>query len=74
MVSFLPRVIDMGAEYHCYSSDITISFPVNGKFTEDQRMIYEAVLKSNLAVQAASKPGMTWCNILYEDRYFHSVF
>lgn len=53
-------VIDMGAEYHCYSSDITISFPVNGKFTEDQRMIYEAVLKSNLAVQAASKPGVSW--------------
>ena len=47
----------MGAEYHCYCSDITISFPVNGKFTPDQRIIYEAVLKANLAVQSEAKPG-----------------
>lgn len=30
---------DMGAEYHCYCSDITSSFPANGKFTEDQKLV-----------------------------------
>lgn len=37
-------LFDMGGEYYCYCSDITCSFPVNGKFTSDQRLIYEAVL------------------------------
>eukprot|EP00966_Prymnesium_polylepis_P024433 562743-Prymnesium_polylepis.1 len=31
-------LIDMGAEYNCYCSDITCSYPVNGKFTPDQAM------------------------------------
>ncbi len=47
----------MGGEYYCYTSDITCSFPVNGKFTPDQRLIYEAVLRSNRAVLAQCKPG-----------------
>lgn len=47
----------MGAEYCGYASDITVSFPANGKFTEDQKSIYNAVLKANLAVQKAAKPG-----------------
>lgn len=47
----------MGGEYYCYSSDITCSFPANGKFTSDQRAIYEAVLKSSRAVMAAIRPG-----------------
>jgi len=51
---------DMGADYHCYCADITCSFPVNGKFTPDQRLIYEAVLDAQTAVNAASKPGVSW--------------
>ena len=47
----------MGGEYYCYTSDITCSFPVNGKFTEKQKGIYEAVLKSSRAVMSACKPG-----------------
>lgn len=50
-------LFDMGGEYYCYTSDITCSFPANGKFTEDQRMIYEAVFKASRAVIAAVKPG-----------------
>lgn len=50
-------LFDMGGEYFCYSSDITCSFPVNGKFTEQQKIIYEAVLKSSRAVMEAVKPG-----------------
>ena len=47
----------MGGEYYCYTSDITCSYPANGKFTEDQRKIYEAVYKASRAVMAAVKPG-----------------
>jgi len=48
----------MGGEYYCYVSDITCSFPVNGKFTAQQKFIYEAVLAANRAVMDESKPGM----------------
>lgn len=47
----------MGAQYCGYSADITVTFPANGKFTEDQKKIYNAVLAANLAVQRAAKPG-----------------
>ena len=50
-------MFDMGAEYDCYASDISCSWPANGKFTAAQRIIYEAVLKANRAVQAVIKPG-----------------
>lgn len=50
-------LFDMGGEYYCYSSDITCSFPANGKFTENQKAIYEAVLRSCRAVMSAMKPG-----------------
>ncbi|KAK6477278.1 xaa-Pro dipeptidase isoform X1 [Huso huso] len=53
-------LFDMGGEYYCYSSDITCSFPANGKFTADQRAIYDAVLKSSRTVMAAVKPGVAW--------------
>uniref|UniRef100_A0A8B9Q9E7 Xaa-Pro dipeptidase n=1 Tax=Apteryx owenii TaxID=8824 RepID=A0A8B9Q9E7_APTOW len=64
--SFLPpfcfpfSLFDMGGEYYCYGSDITCTFPANGKFTPDQRAIYEAVLKSSRAVMKAVKPGVAW--------------
>jgi hypothetical protein len=48
----------MGGEYYCYGSDITCSFPVNGKFTEKQKNIYEAVLRASRAVMASVKPGI----------------
>jgi Xaa-Pro dipeptidase len=51
---------DSGAEYHGYASDITCSFPVNGRFTPEQRAIYDTVLAANRAVQAAMRPGLPW--------------
>ncbi|XP_037104305.1 xaa-Pro dipeptidase [Syngnathus acus] len=56
-------LFDMGGEYYCYSSDITCSFPANGKFTADQRAIYEAVLKASRTVMAAIKPGVKWTDM-----------
>jgi len=62
-------LFDMGAEYYCYASDITCSFPVNGKFTDQQKNIYNAVLKANRAVQNAMKPGVSWTDMhLLADR------
>uniref|UniRef100_A0A8C0GFS4 Xaa-Pro dipeptidase n=1 Tax=Chelonoidis abingdonii TaxID=106734 RepID=A0A8C0GFS4_CHEAB len=58
-------LFDMGGEYYCYASDITCTFPANGKFTPDQRVIYEAVLKSSRAVMKAIKPGK---RLLYDNR------
>lgn len=56
---------DSGAESPngLYSSDITRSFPVSGAFTKKQKGIYEIVLKSQLAVIKAIKPGVTFLSI-----------
>jgi Xaa-Pro aminopeptidase len=50
-------LIDAAAEYGYHSSDITRTFPVNGRFTAPQRAIYEIVLRSQLAAIAAATPG-----------------
>eukprot|EP01048_Picozoa_sp_COSAG05_P001931 COSAG05_NODE_71_length_22071_cov_17.527149_12_plen_109_part_00 len=54
---------DMGAEYHCYCSDITSSFPANGVFTPDQRAVYQGVFDAVQAVEAAMKPGTSWADM-----------
>jgi Xaa-Pro aminopeptidase len=48
---------DMGAEYHGYSADVTRTFPVNGKFSPEQKTIYQLVLKAQDAGIDACKPG-----------------
>ncbi len=53
-------LLDMGCEYYCYDSDITCSFPANGQFSEDQAVVYEAVLAAHQAVIKAIKPGVSW--------------
>ena len=52
-------LLDLGAKYENYCSDITRTYPANGKFSPRQREIYELVLKANKAVAAAAKPGVT---------------
>jgi Xaa-Pro dipeptidase len=56
-------LMDMGAEGRFYGSDVTCSYPANGKFTEDQRIIYETVLQSQLAVMKAMKPGVFYVDM-----------
>jgi Xaa-Pro aminopeptidase len=53
-------VVDVGAEYHGYTADVTRTFPVNGKFSPDQRKIYELVLKAQEAGIKALKPGVSF--------------
>jgi Xaa-Pro aminopeptidase len=50
-------LIDAGAEYKGYASDITRTFPVNGRFTEAQRDIYNLVLEAQLACIEMVRPG-----------------
>ncbi|NNC97632.1 MAG: M24 family metallopeptidase [Gammaproteobacteria bacterium] len=53
-------LIDAGCEYDLYASDITRTFPVNGKFSDTQRAIYDIVLSAQEAAFAAIKPGNSW--------------
>ena len=53
-------LIDSGAEYQCYASDITRTFPVNGKFSNAQRDIYNLVLSAQTAAINEIKPGKHW--------------
>lgn len=53
-------LIDAGAEYDYYAADITRTFPANGRFSTEQRAIYELVLASQLAAIKAAKPGASW--------------
>jgi Xaa-Pro aminopeptidase len=50
-------LIDAGCELDGYASDITRTFPANGKFTAPQRELYDLVLASQYAAVAATKPG-----------------
>lgn len=52
-------LIDAGCEYQMYASDITRTFPVNGKFSDAQREVYEMVLGVQLKVIEHIKPGIT---------------
>lgn len=56
-------LFDFGAEYCCYCSDVTCSWPVNGKFTEALKIVYNAVLRANRAVLAACAPGVVWSDM-----------
>jgi Xaa-Pro aminopeptidase len=50
-------LIDAGAEYRGYASDITRTFPVNGRFTQAQRDIYDLVLATQMACIERVRPG-----------------
>jgi Xaa-Pro aminopeptidase len=53
-------LVDAGAEYQFYASDITRTWPVNGRFSPAQREVYEVVLEAQRAAIAATKPGNHW--------------
>jgi Xaa-Pro aminopeptidase len=53
-------LIDAGCEYEHYASDITCTFPINGKFSPEQKAIYELVLKAQLTAIEEVQPGKHW--------------
>ncbi len=53
-------LIDAGCEYQMYASDITRTFPANGRYTAEQKAIYEIVLQAQKDCIAALKPGVAW--------------
>ncbi len=56
-------LIDAGCEYQNYASDITRTFPANGRFSNEQRAIYEIVLEAQLAGIKAVRPKAEWCAV-----------
>ena len=52
-------LIDAGAEYKGYASDITRTFPINGRYTKAQREIYDLVLKAQMSCVEMVRPGVT---------------
>ncbi|MEQ8408258.1 MAG: Xaa-Pro aminopeptidase [Gammaproteobacteria bacterium] len=53
-------LIDAGCEFGHYASDITRTFPASGKFSPEQKAIYEIVLKAQEAAIKAVEPGANW--------------
>ena len=53
-------LIDAGCELGYYASDITRTFPVNGRFSDPQRALYELVLEAQLAAIDKVRPGNHW--------------
>lgn len=53
-------LMDVGAEYHGYSADVTRTFPANGKFTDDQKAIYQLVFDAQEEVFKLCKQGVPY--------------
>jgi Xaa-Pro aminopeptidase len=53
-------LVDAGCEYDYYASDITRTYPINGRFTAEQRAVYEVVLEAQQAAIAKVRPGNHW--------------
>jgi Xaa-Pro aminopeptidase len=53
-------LMDLGAEYHGYTADVTRTIPVNGKFTEEQKIIYDLVYEAQESARAICKEGTSF--------------
>jgi Xaa-Pro aminopeptidase len=53
-------LVDAGCEYDCYASDVTRTYPVSGRFSPEQRAIYEVVLEAHAAALKATVAGNHW--------------
>lgn len=52
-------VMDIGASYDGYAADVTRTVPVNGRFSPEQRAVYEIVLAAQKAAEEQARPGVT---------------
>jgi Xaa-Pro aminopeptidase len=53
-------VMDIGASYGGYAADVTRTVPASGRFSPDQRAVYETVLAAQKAAESLARPGTTW--------------
>jgi Xaa-Pro aminopeptidase len=56
-------LMDVGAEFQRYAADVTRTIPVGGHFTDEQRAIYDVVLKAQDAVLAVIRPGVPFADL-----------
>lgn len=56
-------LFDLGAQYNYYNGDISRTFPINGKFTDRQKEVYNAVLRVNEAIIKEIKPGIKFLEL-----------
>ena len=56
-------LMDVGAEYHGYTADLTRTIPANGKFSPEQKQVYQLVYDAQEAAFALLKDGCTWKEI-----------
>jgi len=61
-------MIDFGAEYGYYASDVTRTMPVSGTFSPEQREVYNIVLETHRAVIQAAAPGINYYDLYYQAR------
>ena len=68
-------LLDIACKYNNYSSDITRTFPANGKFTQEQKIIYDIILDINIFAIKKVKPGMNWSKLQNKCllRLYHSL-
>ncbi len=68
-------LFDVGAQKNWYNGDISRTFPVNGKFTQKQKMVYNIVLEGQKKVIEAIKPGVpfTRLNEILKEHYFEEL-
>lgn len=68
-------LVDAGAQWQWYAGDITRTFPVSGKFTERQKLVYNIVLEGQRRVIEAIRPGVPFASLneLLKDYYFDAL-
>ena len=68
-------LIDAGAQWQWYNGDISRTFPVNGKFTERQKLVYNIVLEGQRRVIDAIRPGVQFSSLneLLKEYYFTAL-
>ena len=61
-------LMDLGAEYHGYTADVTRTIPIDGKFSPEEKTIYDLVLKAQDVTIKMSKPGTTFSEVTAKAR------
>ena len=61
-------LMDLGAEYHGYTADVTRTIPVDGEFSPEEKAIYDIVYKAQETTIQMCKPGMTFAEITRKSR------